>query len=75
MLFLLASIDKFFYPLLFIPIYSLFGPWFIGEIIDGHGGIVFSWAIWIKGTWIPVAFTYILGTLQVCIKLQLTYQL
>jgi putative uncharacterized protein GLEAN_08467 len=50
----------------------LFGPWFIGDIIDDHGGVVFAWSILIEGNWIPVAFTYILGTVQVRIEYPLS---
>ncbi|XP_053613017.1 transmembrane protein 62-like [Plodia interpunctella] len=64
-LWLLSKIDKIYYPLILYTIYLPFGPWAIGELIDDHIGIVFAWGIVIRGTFIPEAFTYMYGSVQI----------
>ncbi|XP_013183104.1 transmembrane protein 62-like isoform X1 [Amyelois transitella] len=63
-LWLLSKIDRIYYPLILYTIYLPFGPWAIGELIDDHIGIVFAWGIVVKGTYIPEAFTYMYGSVQ-----------
>ena len=41
------------------------GPWFVGEIIDGHWGVCFAFALYINGTWLPVGFTYVFSSFYV----------
>ncbi|XP_030036329.2 transmembrane protein 62-like [Manduca sexta] len=61
---LLSKIDKIFYPIVLYAIYIPFGPWAIGELIDGYIGVVFAWGIVIKGTLLPEPFTYMYGSVQ-----------
>ncbi|CAG4974087.1 unnamed protein product [Parnassius apollo] len=61
---LLTKIDRIFYPLILYALYIPFGPWIIGELIDGYIGVVFAWGILIKGSYLPEPFTYMYGSVQ-----------
>ena len=41
------------------------GPWFIGQIIDGHVGVLAAWGIYIRGAFIPGTLTYVYALMQV----------
>jgi hypothetical protein len=41
------------------------GPWSIGEVIEGHTGIIFAWGTIVNGAYLPGSFTYAYGFLQV----------
>ena len=64
--FVSACVNKIFWPLIGIPLYSTCGPWLIGHIVDDHYGICFVWGIFVYGvrndsgaTFLPGGFTYI----------------
>lgn len=40
------------------------GPWSIGEVLDGHMGIVFSSGVYIQGGYLPHSLTYFYGFFQ-----------
>ncbi|XP_038214829.1 transmembrane protein 62-like [Zerene cesonia] len=61
---LLSKIDRVFYPIVLYAIYLPFGPWAIGELIDGYIGAIFAWGIVIKGAFLPEPFTYMYGSVQ-----------
>lgn len=61
---LLSKIDRVFYPIVLYAVYLPFGPWAIGQLIDGYTGAVFAWGIIIKGTLLPEPFTYMYGSVQ-----------
>ncbi|CAH2076721.1 unnamed protein product, partial [Iphiclides podalirius] len=61
---LLSKIDSVLYPVVLYALYVPFGPWVIGELIDGYIGAVFAWGILIKGAYIPEPFTYMYGSVQ-----------
>ncbi|XP_014363617.2 transmembrane protein 62 isoform X1 [Papilio machaon] len=61
---LLTKIDRVFYPLVLYVLYIPFGPWVVGELIDGYIGVVFAWGIVIRGSYIPEPFTYMYGSVQ-----------
>ncbi|KAG7305922.1 hypothetical protein JYU34_008475 [Plutella xylostella] len=61
---LLSKVDRIFYPIVLYALYLPFGPWSIGELIDGHIGVIFAWGILIKGSFLPEPFTYIYGGVQ-----------
>lgn len=61
---LLSKIDRIFYPIVLYAVYLPFGPWAIGELIDGHIGAIFAWGILIKGAFLPEPFTYMYGSVQ-----------
>ncbi|VVC93869.1 unnamed protein product [Leptidea sinapis] len=61
---LLSKIDRVFYPIVLYAAYLPFGPWAIGELIDGYIGAIFAWGIIIKGAYLPEPFTYMYGSVQ-----------
>lgn len=60
----LSKIDRVFYPIVLYAMYLPFGPWAIGQLIDGYTGTVFAWGIIIKGAFLPEPFTYMYGSVQ-----------
>lgn len=60
----MSKIDRVFYPIVLYAAYIPFGPWAIGELIDGYIGAIFAWGILIKGAFIPEPFTYMYGSVQ-----------
>ena len=44
---------------------SLAGPWFIGQVIDGHTGVCAAWGIYVRGSLIPGTLTYVYAFVQV----------
>lgn len=41
------------------------GPWFIGELIDGHSGACFAFGVFIDGHFLEGSLTYVVGVVQV----------
>jgi hypothetical protein len=41
------------------------GPWFIGELIDGHSGACFAFGVVIDGHFLEGSLTYVVGVGQV----------
>lgn len=41
------------------------GPWFIGELIDGHSGACFAFGVFIDGHFLEGSLTYVVGVIQV----------
>lgn len=41
------------------------GPWFIGEVLEDHYGVVFAWGTFVHGKVLPGSFTYFYGFFQV----------
>uniref|UniRef100_A0A1B6LP93 Uncharacterized protein n=2 Tax=Graphocephala atropunctata TaxID=36148 RepID=A0A1B6LP93_9HEMI len=64
-LWILANLDRFFYPLILYPIYICFGPWAVGEIIDDYIGVIFAWGTFVNGAYLPGSFTYGYGFFQI----------
>uniref|UniRef100_A0A669E9N0 Transmembrane protein 62 n=1 Tax=Oreochromis niloticus TaxID=8128 RepID=A0A669E9N0_ORENI len=46
----------------FMPVLS--GPWFIGELIDGHSGACFAFGVFIDGHFLEGSLTYVVGVVQ-----------
>ncbi|XP_077286400.1 transmembrane protein 62-like [Arctopsyche grandis] len=63
-LWLVSNIDSIFYPLIIYEVYLIIGPWFVGEVLEGHIGAIFSWGIIVNGEFIPGLFTYVYGFIQ-----------
>ncbi|XP_014232229.1 transmembrane protein 62-like [Trichogramma pretiosum] len=61
---ILATVDRLFFPLVLYAVYLLFGPWIIGEIIDNHTGVVFAWGTYVGKAFLPGSFTYAYGFFQ-----------
>lgn len=45
------------------------GPWFIGELIDGHSGACFAFGVFIDGHFLEGSLTYVVGVVQVSEKM------
>lgn len=41
------------------------GPWFIGEVIDGHSGVCFAFGVLVDGHFLEGSLTYVVGVMQV----------
>lgn len=53
-----------YYPVLLFTCYVAVGPWFIGEIIDGHFGACFVFGIIVDGHFLEGSLTFFCGILQ-----------
>uniref|UniRef100_A0A8C1B268 Transmembrane protein 62 n=1 Tax=Cyprinus carpio carpio TaxID=630221 RepID=A0A8C1B268_CYPCA len=52
------------------------GPWFIGEVIDGHNGACFAFGVFVDGHFVEGSLTYVVGVIQVLFfNMPLTYYL
>ncbi|XP_005381419.1 PREDICTED: transmembrane protein 62 isoform X2 [Chinchilla lanigera] len=60
----LSKIDIFYYSVLLLTSYTVLGPWFFGEIIDGKLGCCFSFGIFVNGHFLQGSTTFIVGILQ-----------
>lgn len=61
---ILASVDRIFWPIFAYMVYLAAGPWAICEVIDDHYGVVFLWGIYVDGTYMPGTLTYLYGSFQ-----------
>ncbi|XP_029454541.1 transmembrane protein 62 isoform X2 [Rhinatrema bivittatum] len=53
-----------YYPLLLLSLYTALGPWFVGEVIDGHIGACFAFGVIVRGQFLQGSLTYVVGILQ-----------
>uniref|UniRef100_A0A2K6GUN4 Transmembrane protein 62 n=1 Tax=Propithecus coquereli TaxID=379532 RepID=A0A2K6GUN4_PROCO len=60
----LSKINTFYYSVLLLTLYTVLGPWFFGEIIDGKLGCCFSFGIFVNGHFLQGSLTFIAGILQ-----------
>ncbi|XP_007933459.1 transmembrane protein 62 [Orycteropus afer afer] len=60
----LSKINIFYYSVLLLTLYTVFGPWFVGEIITGKLGCCFSFGIFVDGHFLQGSLTFIVGILQ-----------
>ncbi|XP_005799357.1 transmembrane protein 62 [Xiphophorus maculatus] len=61
---LISKMDLFYYSLLMLNLCTALGPWFIGELIDGHGGACFAFGVFIDGHFLEGSLTYVVGVIQ-----------
>uniref|UniRef100_A0A8D2AUA0 Transmembrane protein 62 n=1 Tax=Sciurus vulgaris TaxID=55149 RepID=A0A8D2AUA0_SCIVU len=61
---LLSKINIFYYSMLLMTLYVVFGPWFFGEIIDGKLGFCFSFGIFVNGHFLQGGATFVAGIFQ-----------
>ncbi|TMS21119.1 Transmembrane protein 62 [Larimichthys crocea] len=61
---LVSTMDTFYYSLLLFNLCTAFGPWFIGEMIDGHSGACFAFGVFIDGHFLEGSLTYVVGVVQ-----------
>ncbi|KAK7474693.1 hypothetical protein BaRGS_00034058 [Batillaria attramentaria] len=64
-LWLAARINSVYYTLLMFLLYITFGPWFVGDFMSDHMGVLFVWGTFVKGTFLPGSLTFIYGVFQV----------
>ncbi|XP_040268699.1 transmembrane protein 62 isoform X1 [Bufo bufo] len=60
----LCKCNTFFYAILLLNLYTAVGPWFIGEIIDGHVGACFAFGVVVGGHFLQGSLTYMVGITQ-----------
>ncbi|NXX88558.1 TMM62 protein, partial [Centropus bengalensis] len=56
--------NTFYYSLLVLNVYTILGPWFVGELIDGQVGACFSFGVFIGGSFLQGGLTFVVGILQ-----------
>ncbi|XP_028828267.1 transmembrane protein 62 isoform X2 [Denticeps clupeoides] len=61
---LVSRSDSFFYSLLMFNLFTALGPWFVGEVVDGHSGVCFAFGVFVDGHFLEGSLTYIVGSLQ-----------
>ncbi|XP_045625746.1 transmembrane protein 62 [Procambarus clarkii] len=72
-LWVLVSVDRLFWPLVITAIYLPLGPWFVGEVIEDHIGVVFAWGTFVNRSYLPGSLTYAYGFFQLlCFHFPLT---
>ncbi|KAM9645655.1 transmembrane protein 62 isoform 2-T2 [Trichechus inunguis] len=60
----LSKINIFYYSVLLLTLYTVLGPWFVGEITLGKLGCCFSFGIFVDGHFLQGSLTFIVGILQ-----------
>lgn len=61
---MVSKMDSFYYSLLLFNLCTALGPWFIGEMIDGHRGACFAFGVVIDGHFLEGSLTYVVGVVQ-----------
>lgn len=61
---MVSKINTFYYSLLLFNLCTALGPWFIGEMIDGHSGACFAFGVFIDGHFLEGSLTYVVGVVQ-----------
>ncbi|XP_041534835.1 transmembrane protein 62 isoform X1 [Microtus oregoni] len=61
---ILGKTNIFYYSVLLLTLYTVLGPWFVGEIIDGKLGCCFSFGIFVDGHFLQGGLTFISGIMQ-----------
>ncbi|XP_073682703.1 transmembrane protein 62 [Garra rufa] len=73
---LVSKSSTYFYSLLLFNLCTALGPWFIGEVIDGHNGVCFAFGVFVDGHFLEGGLTYAVGVIQVLFfNMPLTYYL
>ncbi|KAI5129318.1 Transmembrane Protein 62 [Manis pentadactyla] len=60
----LSKINIFYYSVLLLTLYTVLGPWFVGEITEGKFGCCFSFGILVDGHFLQGSLTFVVGILQ-----------
>ncbi|XP_048455595.1 transmembrane protein 62 [Rhincodon typus] len=60
----LCKTNMFYYPVLLFTCYVAVGPWFVGEVIDGHFGACFVFGVVVDGYFLEGSLTFIFGIFQ-----------
>ncbi|NXF98011.1 TMM62 protein, partial [Eubucco bourcierii] len=59
-----SKTNTFFYSVLVLNLYTILGPWFVGELIDGQVGACFSFGVFTGGAFLQGSLTFFVGILQ-----------
>ncbi|XP_030307930.1 transmembrane protein 62 isoform X2 [Calypte anna] len=59
-----SKTDTFYYSVLVLNLYTILGPWFVGELIDGQLGACFSFGVFTGGSFLQGGLTFFIGILQ-----------
>ncbi|XP_030805469.1 transmembrane protein 62 [Geospiza fortis] len=59
-----SKTNTFYYSILVLNLYTILGPWFVGELIDGQMGACFSFGVFVGGTFLQGSMTFVVGILQ-----------
>ncbi|XP_053836169.1 transmembrane protein 62 isoform X2 [Vidua macroura] len=59
-----SKTNTFYYSILVLNLYTILGPWFIGELIDGQMGACFSFGVFVGGSFLQGSMTFVVGILQ-----------
>uniref|UniRef100_A0A8B9P0P8 Transmembrane protein 62 n=1 Tax=Apteryx owenii TaxID=8824 RepID=A0A8B9P0P8_APTOW len=59
-----SKTNTFYYSILVLNLYTILGPWFVGELIDGQVGACFSFGVFVGGHFLQGSLTFVVGILQ-----------
>ncbi|XP_037994352.1 transmembrane protein 62 isoform X1 [Motacilla alba alba] len=59
-----SKTNTFYYSILVLNLYTILGPWFVGELIDGQMGACFSFGVFVGGSFFQGSMTFVVGILQ-----------
>ncbi|XP_037252008.1 transmembrane protein 62 isoform X2 [Falco biarmicus] len=59
-----SKTNTFYYSIMFLNLYTILGPWFVGELIDGQVGACFSFGLFVGGSFFQGSLTFVVGILQ-----------
>lgn len=64
---ILSTLDWFFFLIVAYCLYLTVGPWSFGEVIDNHFSVVFVWGVLVNGALLPGSLNYLQGFFQLII--------
>ncbi|NXD07817.1 TMM62 protein, partial [Nothocercus nigrocapillus] len=59
-----SKTNTFYYSILVLNLYTILGPWFVGELVDGQVGACFSFGVFVGGHFLQGSLTFVVGILQ-----------
>ncbi|NWI21307.1 TMM62 protein, partial [Crypturellus soui] len=59
-----SKTNTFYYSILVLNLYTILGPWFVGELVDGQMGACFSFGVFVGGHFLEGSLTFVVGILQ-----------
>ncbi|KAM8807706.1 transmembrane protein 62 [Eudromia elegans] len=59
-----SKTNTFYYSILVLNLYTILGPWFVGELVDGQMGACFSFGVIVGGHFLQGSLTFVVGILQ-----------
>uniref|UniRef100_A0A8C6YU22 Transmembrane protein 62 n=1 Tax=Nothoprocta perdicaria TaxID=30464 RepID=A0A8C6YU22_NOTPE len=59
-----SKTNTFYYSILILNLYTILGPWFVGELVDGQMGACFSFGVFVGGHFLQGSLTFVVGILQ-----------